>query len=35
MNESKLRNLDLAVLWAVAAGSLAPLVPYALSSLIA
>ena len=34
MNEAKLRNLDRAVLWAVAAISLVPLVPYALSGLI-
>ncbi len=34
MNEATLRNLDRAALWAVAAISLVPLVPYALSGLI-
>ena len=34
MNETKLRNLDRAVVWAIAAISLAPLVPYAIRGLI-
>ena len=33
MNESTLRNLDRAVLWAVVAISLVPLLPYALKTL--
>ena len=32
MNESKLRNLDRAVVWAVVAVSLVPLLPYALKT---
>lgn len=35
MNETKLRNLDRAVIWAFVAVSLAPLVPYALQGLTA
>lgn len=34
MNEATLRNLDRAVLWAVAAISLVPLMPYAITGLI-
>ena len=34
MNEATLQKLDRAVLWAVAAISLVPLVPYAVSGLV-
>ncbi len=34
MNETKLRNLDRAVMWSIAAISLAPLIPYALTGLL-
>lgn len=33
MTETKLRNLDLAILWTVVAVSLLPLVPYAVKTL--
>jgi hypothetical protein len=33
MNEAKLRNLDIAILWTVVAISLLPLVPYAVKTL--
>lgn len=35
MSETKLRNLDRAAMWSIAAISLAPLVPYALTGLFA
>ena len=34
MNEAKLKNLDLAVVWTVVAVSLLPLIPYAMKTLI-
>ncbi len=35
MNEAKLKNLDRAVVWSVISVCLAPLVPFALTSLFA
>ncbi len=35
MNDTKLRNLDRAVMWAIVAISLAPLIPFAVKGLIA
>lgn len=34
MNEAKLKNLDRAVVWSIVSVCLAPLVPYALVTLI-